>query len=174
MSIYLKGVGRRHHDIFNSLCVTTGIYRSSFTFSVLLETCIFLPHWIWRLYFLLQDITFIAAMPPPHSSSQTCSSRQKGLPCSPWAGTVFLCLLTNLMYRLRELACPGFCRLYSWCHSIIFSALLTRMKCTWRDDPTSSRCTEPKVRLSGVCDFEAKLIFRKQIQEEKTRRNNTP
>ena len=108
-----------------------------------------------------------------------CLPRQKGLPkhmfsCSPWAGTPFLCLLTNLMYRLRELACPGFCRLYSWCHSIIFCALLTHMKYARRNDSTSSHCMEPKVWLSGVCDFEAKLIFRKQIQEEKTRGNNIP
>lgn len=56
--IIWRELGKSHGDIASSPCVTPGIYSSSFTFTILLETHIFLPHW---LYFLLQDIT---PMPP--------------------------------------------------------------------------------------------------------------
>ena len=83
-----------------------------------------------------------------------CSPRQKGLPkhsfsCSPGLGH-FLCLLTNLMYRLRELACPGFCRLYSWCHSIIFSVLLTHA-------PKSLQMMIAAMKLKDSYSLEGKL-----------------
>lgn len=42
----------------------------------------------------------------------------------------------------RELAGPGFCRVYSWCHLILL-VLFSHIKCACRNGLASSSCLEP-------------------------------
>lgn len=44
--------------------------------------------------------------------------------------------------RCRELAGPGFCRVYSWCHLILL-VLFSHIKCACRNGLVSSSCLEP-------------------------------
>lgn len=73
--------------------------------------------------------------------------------------------MTNLMYGLRELGCLGSAGFIAGATQLYLVLSLTHMKCAWRNDSTSSHCITQKYGSQEYVTLEAKLIFRKQIQE---------